>query len=257
MSTQKTLWLFQYNPVWEDKEANKQKLTSLIPVRNEGSVFAVFPEMTLTGFSMNPEQTAEPEHGDTTQFFSAFARENNCHCFAGYQEKNKKGYFNSLVHFSSSGEEVARYRKIHLFGYADETKHYQPGTESVITQADNIQTGLAICYDLRFPELFRRYGAAGAELIIIIANWPVTRVAHWRALLRARAIENQCFVVGVNRIGTDPFVSYSGCSSVFSPMGEELYVNDGSEATGVVTLDFAQVAEVRGKFPFLNDIKLL
>ena len=140
--------------------------------------------------------------------------------FAGIIEKDGKNYFNTLVHLDPNGKLKTKYRKIHPFSYSTENKYYKAGKSPVITKISGMKIGLSICYDLRFPELFRFYAKAKVDLIINIANWPDTRIEHWRTLLKARAIENQCYVAGVNRVGDDPKLHYNGYSSVFDPMGK-------------------------------------
>lgn len=127
----------------------------------------------------------------------------------------------------------------------------------VMSDIDGIKTGFSICYDLRFPELYRFYGKEKGEILINIANWPITRIEHWRTLLKARAIENQAFVVGVNRTGKDPQLQYNGCSSIFNPMGEELCCIVDDVEIRTIEIDLGMVQEVRKKFPFLEDIKLI
>ena len=128
---------------------------------------------------------------------------------------------------------------------------------STLTKIKKWKIGLTICYDLRFPELFRKYGKKRAHIIVNIANWPDTRIEHWRTLLKAGAIENQCYVAGVNRVGKDPKLNYVGHSSVFDPMGKEIVAVENEEKVIVVDLDKNYVNEVREKFPFLDDIKLI
>jgi len=127
----------------------------------------------------------------------------------------------------------------------------------VITEIEDWKIGLSICYDLRFPELFRIYAKERVDMIVNIANWPIPRIEHWRTLLKARAIENQCFVVGVNRIGNDPNANYNGYSSVFNPMGNEIITLPDKEDVISTTLKKEDVEEVRSKLPFLKDIRLI
>ncbi len=117
--------------------------------------------------------------------------------------------------------------------------------------------GLSICYDLRFPELYRLYAKEKVHLIIDIANWPDTRIEHWRSLLKARAIENQCYVAGINRVGDDPKLHYNGFSSVFDPMGKELVAVENDERIIEAEIDKSYVNDVRKKLPFLNDMRFI
>ena len=249
--------LVQYNPVWEDKEINKRKIFSLLEGKESAGGLIIFPEMTLTGFSMNPEKLAEEKEGESFHFFSRIAEKNSCDVLAGLIEKEDQKFYNTLLHISSSGKLINSYRKIHPFSYSKEDKHYTGGKKPITTVIKGWKAGLSICYDLRFPELFRFYGKERADLIINIANWPVPRIEHWRTLLKARAIENQCFLVGVNRVGTDPNGTYNGFSCVFDPMGKEIISSENEEKIIPAEIEKEMVDEVRKKLPFLDDIRLI
>jgi len=248
--------LVQYNPVWENKEANKEKILSMIS-DIEGVELFVFPEMTLTGFTMKSKEMSETIQGDSFRFFSSIAKAKSSNIFVGIIERRNNRIYNTLIHIKPDGNLVKLYRKIHPFSYSDENKHFNAGVKLALTKIKKWKIGLTICYDLRFPELFRKYGKKRAHLIVNIANWPDTRIEHWRTLLKARAIENQCYIAGVNRVGKDPKLNYAGFSSVFDPMGKELVAIVDEEKVIVVDLDKNYVNEVREKFPFLDDIKLI
>jgi omega-amidase len=248
--------LVQYNPEWENKSENKRKISSLTKGINETDLL-VFPEMTLTGFSMSAEKLSEEMQGDSFYFFSELSSKFSTNIFAGIIEKENGNYFNTLIHINSTGSLVNSYRKIHPFSYSDENKYYTPGIKPVITEVKGVKTGLSICYDLRFPELFRFYAKERVDLIINIANWPIVRIAHWKILLQARAVENQCYVAGVNRVGDSPNLKYNGVSSVFDPMGAEIISVENDEKILSVEIDVDTAKEIQTKFPFLNDIKLI
>ncbi|MGB5849898.1 MAG: carbon-nitrogen family hydrolase [Ignavibacteriaceae bacterium] len=249
--------LIQYNPVWEDKDANKEKITLLFKEENSDVDLLIFPEMTLTGFTMRSETYAEEIEGESFAYFASLAEKFKCDIIAGIIEKKSGKYFNTLMHIEKSGKLKNHYHKIHPFSFSDEDKHFSGGDKPVIAAIDEWKIGLSICYDLRFPELYRFYAKENVRLIIVIANWPDTRIEHWRTLLKARAIENQCYVIGVNRVGKDPKLNYVGYSSVFDPMGKELISVENEEKVILVDLDKNYVNEVRQKFPFLEDIKLV
>ena len=248
--------LVQYSPTWEDKESNKQKILSMIN-KFEGVELFVFPEMTLTGFTMKSKEMSETIQGDSFRFFSSIAKEKSINIFVGIIERRNNRIYNTLIHIKPDGNLLKLYRKIHPFSYSGENEHYNAGTKPAYTKIKNWKIGLTICYDLRFPELYRKYGKKKAHLIVNIANWPDTRIEHWRTLLKARAIENQCYVVGVNRMGKDPKLNYVGFSSVFDPMGKEIVAVENEEKVILGDLDKNYVNEVREKFPFLDDIKLI
>ncbi len=249
--------LVQYNPVWEDKQKNKEKINCFFSNGKRKEKLLIFPELTLTGFTMKASEFAESLQGESFEYFADLAVKNNMHILAGIVEKKGNEYFNSLLHIEQSGKLIKVYRKIHPFSYSTEDKHYSRGNKTVVTELEGWKVGLSICYDLRFPELYRHYGKSRTELIVVIANWPVTRIEHWRTLLKARAIENQCYVAGVNRVGDDPKLKYNGYSSVFDPMGNELVSVSDQETIIEAEISIDSVKEVRSNLPFLNDIFLI
>ena len=249
--------LVQYNIDWEDKNKNYEKINFLLSNYKSKVDVLIFPEMTLTGFTMKASSFAETLLGESFKYYSGLSIDYNAHILAGIIESKENNFYNSMLHLNKKGELVKVYRKIHPFSYSTEDKHYSRGNETVITKIEEWNTGLSICYDLRFPELYRHYGKAKSELIIVIANWPVTRIEHWRTLLKARAIENQCYVAGVNRVGNDPGLKYNGFSSVFDPMGNELIPSGGEERIFTTEISIEKVREAREKLPFLDDIFLI
>jgi len=221
--------LVQYSPVWEDKDANKVKISSLLKKNKSEVDLLIFPEMTLTGFTMKSDEFAEGLQGESFKFFSELAIVKKAHIFAGIIVKGKRKSFNTLIHIKADGRLVKLYRKVHPFSYSKENQFFEPGRKPARTIVKNWQVGLSICYDLRFPELYRKYGKKGAHLIVNIANWPDTRIDHWKTLLKTRAIENQCYCAGTNRVGKDPKLNYVGCSSIFNPMGKEIVSVENEE----------------------------
>jgi predicted amidohydrolase len=256
MNNKLRIGLVQYLPVWEDKSESINKLKNLLS-GGEAVNLLIFPEMTLTGFTMKSEEFAEELEGESYSFFSLLAKEKKCAVMYGIIEKGRKKNFNTLVHLNNQGKIIASYRKIHPFSFANEDRYFGKGKNPVVAKVKGIKIGLSICYDLRFPELYRFYAKEKVHLIIDIANWPDTRIEHWRSLLKARAIENQCFVAGVNRVGDDPKLHYNGFSSVFDPMGIEIVSVENDEKIIVVEIDKTIVNEVRKKLPFLNDMNMI
>jgi predicted amidohydrolase len=252
------LALVQYSPVWENKEKNIEKINSLILSTNIDAEVIIFPEMTLTGFTMNANIHSETVDDISFHYFSDLAKKLDKEIFAGIIEKNNGKFYNSLIHFDSNGTIKNTYRKIHPFSLAKEHEHFSAGESIVITNIKDVKIGLTICYDLRFPELYRLYAKEKVDIIINIANWPEQRIEHWEHLLKARAIENQCFVVGVNRIGRDAkHNNYNGFSSVFNPMGKEIVTCKNEGKIIQVEIDIKEVEKTRNKFGFLNDMKLI
>ncbi len=249
--------LIQNNPFWENKEKNITAINNILKSNYDNEDLIIFPEMTLTGFTMNGTKHAEEIDGAGTLSFIRKAQELRTNIIAGIIENFNGKVYNTATHFDNFGLIKARYRKIHPFSYAGEDKSYSAGKDTVVTKIDNIRAGLSVCYDLRFPELYRNYAKERAPLIINIANWPEKRIAHWYYLLKARAIENQAFTIGVNRRGKDPYNNYPGRSVVFDPQGEELLVMDENNEWATIEIDTAIVEETREKLPFLNDIKMM
>ena len=251
------LGLVQYDPEWEDKERNRQKLSWLLENNFKESDLVLFPEMTLTGFTMNASKFAESVDGESSEYFSSLAENYKTAVMAGIIEKEKDNFYNTLLHIDKRGKLIAKYRKIHPFSYSTEDKYYKRGERPVSTNVDGWNVGLSICYDLRFPELYRHYGKDRCELIVNIANWPVTRIEHWKALCRARAIENQCYFAGVNRVGKDLKLEYNGFCCVIDPMGNEVVTAYDEEKILSVEITKDIVADTRKILPFLDDIFLV
>lgn len=249
--------LVQYCPVWENIEENILKIEQLLTSIKSNFDLLIFPEMTLTGFTMNSEKFAEGIDGTGSKYFIHLSERIKTNVFAGIIERDNKNIFNSLIHFDPYGLIKARYRKIHPFSYAKEDQFYTAAKEIVVTKNDRVKFGLSVCYDLRFPELYRLYAKEQVDVLVNIANWPVPRIEHWKILLKARAIENQCFMIGVNRVGTDPFNIYNGCSAVFDPMGNEIVLVEDSEKIIEAEIDLSLVSSTRTKLQFLRDIKLI
>lgn len=249
--------LIQYSPMWENKEDNKKKITSLLNEENGDVDLLIFPEMTLTGFTMYSEKFAEEIEGESFAYFASLAEKFECDVIAGIIENNSGQYFNTLIHIERSGKLKNHYHKIHPFSFSDEDKHFSGGDMPIVTEINGWKTGLTICYDLRFPELYRLYAKEKVQLIVNVANWPEKRIEHWGTLLKARAIENQCYVAGVNRVGDDPEHHYNGLSSLFDPMGKEVVAVENEERIIFAEIKKTKVEDVRNKLPFLEDMKLI
>jgi predicted amidohydrolase len=249
--------LVQYYPKWENKELSKSKISQLLKNQFAKADLLIFPELTLTGFTMRSKRFAEKDDGETKSFFASLVKKYSCHVIFGFIEEQDRKYYNTLVHLSADGDLVCKYRKIHPFSYTGENRHYQSGIAPEITSIEGLSIGLSICYDLRFPELYRHYAKAGVDVIIDIANWPVDRINHWYTLLQARAIENQCYMIGVNRVGSDKSINYPGWSSIFHPFGQELLCFKQEEGVKTLKINAEEVDKTRDKYPFIKDIRLI
>ncbi len=249
----------QTETAWEDPSHNFQAVRQQVEqVKPQPGELLILPEMFACGFSMNTAKVAEEENGATATFLSELAREFSMLVIGGVPLREGGGFRNSALVFDARGQRVLRYDKIRPFTYGEEGEHYEAGGNLASFSWNGFRAVPFICYDLRFPELFRRaVFQAGAELFLVLANWPAVRVDHWRALLVARAIENQAYVVGVNRVGRDPQVAYSGSSLIVSPRGE--VVADGREERGAIeaVLNREALIEYRASFPALQDGRAL
>ena len=248
----------QLDIVWENKSANHEKVRRLLSsVRPLPGTLVVLPEMFATGFSMNVGLVAEPYGGETEKFLAATAKEFGVYLVAGAPMLGRDGRArNKALVFSSGGELLAFYAKMRPFTPGGEREHYVAGEHPVTFKWDESTVSPFVCYDLRFPELFREAAAAHRpELFAVIASWPDKRIHHWVTLLQARAIENQAYVIGVNRIGTDPHYTYCGRSLIVDPLGTILA--DAGAAEGVISaqLDLANLRKYREGLPFLADMK--
>ncbi len=247
----------QLDIVWEDKAANFAKVRELAAAaKPEPGALLVLPEMFSTGFSMNVAGIHESPARETETFLSELAKTTRCFVLGGLVVKQEDGRGrNEAAAFGPDGSPLARYAKIHPFSYGGETQHYAPGTEIVRFDWNGVAVTPFICYDLRFPEIFRAAVKGGTQLYAVIANWPEPREAHWLALLRARAIENQAYVIGVNRCGSDPKLRYSGRGQIVDPRG--VVIADGANAPGFFSaeVDLAGLLTYRKEFPALQDMK--
>lgn len=221
-----------------------------------GADLVVLPELTLTGFTMDAARFAEdPTDSPSIAHFSALARRLGIHIAFGVALRGAERPRNTLVVVRPDGSEAGRYAKLHPFTFAGEDRSYEGGDSLVVAPVNDVACGLAVCYDLRFPGMFAALAPA-CDALLVIANWPGRRIAHWRALLQARAIEGQCFVIGVNRTGTDGNgVDYPRSSAAFGPDGAPLHPDASDDAVDIITVDPAVVQRYRSAFPVLQDAR--
>lgn len=240
--------LCQFDQQWEDKSGNKERIRALLNAQTMagGADWVILPEMTLSGFSMNPATTSL-EDADF-EFFRRCARDTGAAITFGGVVNGQ----NSSITIDKSGLELTRYAKIHLFSHGGESKAYRSGGKTPVFELLGARIAPLICYDLRFPYVFWN-NAHEVDLFVLIANWPSSRKEHWRALLQARAIENQCYIVGVNRTGRDPKLEYGGGSLVVDPWGTVVHDSGGGEGIAIVALNPGAVAEMRWQYQFAAD----
>ena len=247
--------LVQANQVWENKQANYDNYNHLIETV-EADLF-LFPEMFHTGFSMNATHLAEDwSNSEGLNYLKEVAQRKNAACYTSLIISENGKFHNRAVFVEPNGT-VVHYDKRKTFGLAGEDKTYTPGTEQIIHTYKGWKFLLQICYDLRFPEIQLNNEVNGApkyDVLLTVANWPERRNTHWKALLPARAIENQAYVCATNRVGTDATdLVYSGDSAVIDALGNHLVQGSYHETVLITTLSSAQLAETRKKLPFLKD----
>jgi len=246
----------QFNIVWEDKAANFGRVRSILRKhRISPKSLIILPEMFATGFTMNAGDFSEPIDGPTTVFLRQLATERRSYVLGGIARQAGQLVLNEAVCIAPSGDCLARYAKLHPFSPGGESDHYSAGDHLTVFRCGNLKVAVFICYDLRFPEAFRAAVAQSADIMIVIANWPSRRHLHWTTLLQARAIENQAYVIGVNRCGRDPKLEYSGGSVVFDPHGNTVASAGKREAVLAARLDPKMPSQWRNEFPVLKDIR--
>ncbi len=248
------LALAQMDIAWHDRAANFRTAERLARQARESEARAlILPEMFSTGFSMDTGVTAEPDNGPTPTFLRTQAARLDMWFGAGFAlARENAPPRNAALVVNPRGLDAALYAKIHLIGLLEEDRHYGPGRLPVRFDLEGVRTACFICYDLRFPELFRAV-AGDCDLILVLASWPRARQSHWRILLEARAVENQCYVAGVNRIGEGGGHAFGGGSVILDPLGAPLARADDEEAVLSAEIEPERVASVRKDFPFLED----
>ncbi len=246
----------QLNMVWQDKSANHRRVLRLLDAADfDRGALIVLPEMFETGFSMDVQATAQTEARQGETFLRELAAKYDAAVMGGVAgEIVNQMSSNQAVAFAPDGTELVRYQKMKPFSLTGEEKHYAAGAESKVFSWQDVQIAPFICYDLRFPEIFRDAVRKGAELITLIACWPAVRSEHWVRLLQARAIENLAAVVGVNRCGAEPGLTFDGRSAAFDHMGKPLFEASDEEQVIVQDIDIESARRWRDKFPALRDM---
>lgn len=251
------LGLAQMDMIWEDKEANYQKAEQyIIEGKEKGVELLLFPEMSMTGFSMHVERIGEAKEAPVTRdYFCALAKKYGMYIGIGYVERkeNKRGR-NRYAILSPEGEVLCDYAKIHPFTYGREGEYYDGGDALSFCMVEDCCVSPLICYDLRFPEVFQ--AASGkADMIVVPASWPEARMDAWEIFLKARALENQCIMVGINRVGMGGKIPYVGKSMAVDAEGKVLGGPFLGEGLFTVDVDTASVKNAREVFPTKKDRK--
>jgi omega-amidase len=243
-----TVALGEYDTGWHDPARSLSCAQRIAEsARSAGADLLVFPEMCTTGFTMEAETFAEPPDGPSVRALSSLAAEQGLWVIAGLAMQREGRYLNSALAFAPDGSLVASYDKRRLFGFASEPGVYSAGTESCVIELRGLSFALFICFDLRFPELFHDV-ASDCDALVIIANWPAARQEHWEVLTQARAIENQCYLIGVNRVGQGGGLAYSGGSVILDPWGKRIDAESPRSPLRVGEISRHKVEEVRDGF---------
>jgi omega-amidase len=218
----------------------------------------VLPEMWNTGYALDRLSSVADEDGqETKNLLRKFAKDHQVNLVAGsVATKKETGFFNTTYVFNRSGQVIADYDKVHLFGLMREDRFMQAGKNENLFELDGVKAASVICYDIRFPEWVRTLMSRGAKVLFVVAEWPKERVEQWEILLRARAVENQAFVVAVNRVGQGVSDDFSGHSLVIDPLGNViLQTPDNQEGIFTSDLDLTEVEKIRGHIPVFEDRK--
>ena len=251
-----TVTTIQPDLQWEDKSANLRRLEEKIDGIGVHTELVILPEMFSTGFSMRPELLAEPMDGPTVAWMRTRATRKKIILTGSVIIEEEGQYFNRLIWMLPNGQ-YGYYDKRHRFAYAGENEHYSAGHKRLVASVKGWRILLLVCYDLRFPAWSRQAAEDGLpeyDVIIYVANWPERRSLAWKTLLQARAIENQAYVIGVNRVGNDGNnIAHSGDSMIIDPLGEILYHGVGKEEVFTLTLEKEKLDAIRERFPFWKD----
>ncbi len=244
--------LIQTSLFWEDKGANLDMLAKKILSIEEYTEVIVLPEMFNTGFSMQPKKFAETMDGPTVEWMRRLSAEKKAIITGSLMIQEGEQFFNRLIWMLPNGE-LGYYDKRHLFAFAGEDQHYTAGNKRLIASVKGWKINLQVCYDLRFPVWARQQGEE-YDVLLYVANWPEKRNHAWKTLLTARAIENQCYTIGVNRVGMDGNnIAHSGDSLIVGPLGEVLYHCAFNEDVFTITLQKDELTNTRAQFPFWKD----
>ena len=247
--------LAQTNIIWEDKIANQKTASKMInDAALDNSDIIIFPEMSLTGFSMNIDIIAEHiDDSPTINFFSSEAKKHKIFIAFGLAVIEQDGkIYNKCIVVNDNGDIVSQYSKIHPFSFGVETKYFTGGSELAFFDLKGVKTSTFVCYDMRFPEIFQ---PASKEccLLLVIACWPEERIEHWEILTKARALENQCFIAGVNRTGAEMKYHYIGHSQIVGPCGKLVTEITEDEALIIHDINIEEASRYRQKFLISQD----
>ncbi len=245
------LALIQTHLHWHDPDANRAVFSKYIKALPHNVNLVILPEMWTTGFTMTPESVAESINGDSVQWMQQTAQTHNLAVCGSLAIKENNTFYNRFI-FAHPNGTLNTYDKAHPYTPSGETEVYQAGKAPTHIEYEGVRIRPLVCYDLRFPVFARN--TDNYDLIICVANWPSARIQAWNALLRARAIENMAYCVGVNRIGKDAYrLQYPGASAAYNALGDELVFMESNQEVDTVTLNLEELHMLRKKHPFLED----
>jgi len=248
--------LIQMDVAYGKPEENYKKAEQRIrEAAEKGAEIAILPELWNTGFELvNLPNTADDSGYTSQNFLIELAKELSIHIVGGSVATKKNGdFYNTTYVVNNEGQLVADYDKVHLFRLMDEHLYIKQGNQENLFKLNDVPMASVICYDIRFPEWLRLHALKGARVLFVPAQWPANRMDHWKTLLQARAIENQCYVIAVNVVGNNPDNVFDGHSMAIDPWGEILWTSIGKEEIGIVDLDLDLVEDVRGRIPVFAD----
>ena len=243
--------MLQHNSVWHNHVANKEQLEKQLHELPKKTTLVVLPEMWATGFTMKPEAVAETMKGPSVQWMKEMAKTHHTAICGSLAIKEGEHFYNRFI-FVHPNQHVDTYDKVHPYTPSGESKLYRAGMGSTLIEYAGFRIRPLVCYDLRFPVFARN--TDNYDLLICVANWPAARIQAWNALLRARAIENMAYSVGVNRMGKDAYrLTYPGASAAYTALGDEVIFMNEKESTAHFTIDLDTLHKTREKLPFLDD----
>jgi omega-amidase len=250
------VYAVQFDIAWENREVNFTKVRAMLrSAKPQAGSLVVLPEMFSTGFSMNCLTVLEDDGGPTMQFVRGMAREFNVTVLAGIALRRADGIGqNGAVAVNADGEILCRYFKIHPYSHGHEEKALLAGDQVITFKWNDGIVAPSICYDSRFPEIYRLAAKRGAQIFALLSNWGNERIVHWPTLVKARAIENQAYFIACNRMGNDPGVSYSGQSMIVDPRGNVLAEAGERECVIGAKIDLPALLSYRRDFPALRDM---
>ena len=234
---------------WNLKTAKRRIAT----LKKQGVQLVLLPEMWSSGFANERLKELSETTPSVLEDLSRLTKKLRLTIIGSLPEKRKHGIYNTAYVVDRDGSIAGTYRKVHLFSPTNEDRYFMPGRKAVVSKTSLGPIGLMICYDLRFPELCRSLALGGAKMVAVVAEWPAVRVAHWEVLLKARAIENQLFILGANRCGQDGDLIYAGHSRIISPFGEVMARAGRRPATLSATIDLSVVERAREQMPCLQE----